>query len=186
MLQRELHHVLRDRALGSHRRIAELARPLDPERLVRRPPDGGWSVGEVLEHLCVAEEAYEPLVMALLRQARPDAGAPAREWSPTFFGKFLVRSLAGTGRLPSPKVIRPGKSPRGGVVEAFLAQQTSLATRLDQAAGFDWRALTLRSPLVPAVLRPLARMNLGDAFSVSVVHVERHTRQIERVIAATR
>jgi hypothetical protein len=29
-------------------------------------------------------------------------------------------------------------------------------------------------------------MNLGDAFSVSVVHVERHTRQMERVVAATR
>jgi hypothetical protein len=186
MLQRDLHHTLRARAIASHARVAELARPLDPERLVRRPPDGGWSVGEVLEHLCVSEEAYEPLVAALLRQARPDAGAPAREWSPTFFGKFLVRSLAGTGKLPSPKVVRPGTSPRGGVVEAFLAQQTALVARLDDAANFDWRALTLRSPLVPAVVRPLARLNLGDSFSVSVVHVERHTRQIERVIAATR
>jgi len=186
MLQRDLHRTLRDRALASHRRIAELARPLDPERLVRRPAGGGWSVGEVLEHLCVTEEAYEPLVSALLRGSRPDAGAPAREWSPTLFGKLLVRSLEGTGKLPSPKLVRPGASPRGGVVEQFLAQQTTLATRLDQAAGFDWRALILRSPLVPALLRPLARMNLGDALSVSVVHVERHTRQIERVIAATR
>ena len=111
MLQRDLQHTLRDRALASHRRLAELTRPLDPERLVRRPPAGGWSVGEVLEHLCVSEEAYEPLVSALLRQARPDAGAPAREWSPSLFGKLLVRSLEGTGKLPSPKVVRPGTSP---------------------------------------------------------------------------
>jgi hypothetical protein len=186
MLQRELHHSLRARALASHTRVAELARPLDPERLVRRPPDGGWSVGEVLEHLCVSEEAYQPLVDALLRQARPDAAAPAREWSPTFFGKLLVGSLESARRVPSPKRIRPGASPRGAVVERFLEQQSSLATRLDQAAGYDWRALTLSSPLVPALLRPLARMNLGDVFSVSVVHVERHTLQIERVIAATR
>jgi hypothetical protein len=186
MLQRDLYQSLRDRALSSHRKIADLARPLDPERLVRRPPDGGWSVGEVLEHLCVSEEAYVPLVEAVLRQARPDAGAPAREWSPTVFGKLLVGSLEGTRRVPSPKSIRPGTSPRGGVVERFLEQQASLATRLDQAAGYDWRALKLSSPLVPAILRPLARMNLGDVFSVSVVHVERHTLQIERVIAATR
>ena len=72
------------------------------------------------------------------------------------------------------------------MVERFLAQQTALVGRLEQAAGFDWQVLRLSSPLVPTLLRPLARMNLGDAFSVSVVHVERHTMQIERVIAATR
>jgi hypothetical protein len=186
MLQRDLHHALRARALASHREIAELARPLDPERLVRRPPAGGWSVGEVLEHLCVSEEAYVPLVEGLLRRSRPDAGAPLREWKPSFFGGLLTRSLEGPGRLPAPKKIRPANTPRGGVLEKFLVQQSALVSRLDAAEGFDWSALTLNSPLVPALLRPLARMNLGDAFSVSVVHVERHTRQMERVIAATR
>jgi hypothetical protein len=184
MLQRDLHQLLRDRALASHREIAELARPLDPERLVRRPPDGGWSVGEVLEHLLVAEGEYEPLVGAVLQQARPDAGAPLREWSPSFFGGFLTRSLERSRRLPAPKQIRPGGTPRGGVVEKFLAQQAALVARLDAASGYDWNALKLNSPLVPSLFRPLARMNLGDAFSVSVVHVERHTRQMERVIAA--
>jgi hypothetical protein len=186
MLQRDLQRTLRERALVSHREIAELTRPLDPEQLVRRPPAGGWSVGEVLEHLLVAEGEYEPLVDALLRGARPDAGAPLREWSPSFFGGFLTRSLERSRRLPAPRQIRPGATPRGGVVEKFLAQQAALVTRLDAAAGYDWNALTLRSPLVPSFLRPLARMNLGDAFSVSVVHVERHTRQMERILAATR
>jgi hypothetical protein len=186
MLQRDLHHGLKERALASHREIAELARSLNPEQLVRRPPAGGWSVGEVLEHLCVAEEAYVPLVAEVLGRARPDAGAPLREWKPSFVGGILTRSLERPRRLPAPKKIRPGASPRGGVVEKFLAQQSALVTRLDAAAGYDWRALTLNSPLVPSFVRPLARMNLGDVFSVSVVHVERHTRQMERAIAATR
>ncbi|MEO8560667.1 MAG: DinB family protein [bacterium] len=186
MLQRHLHQSLRERALASHREIADLARPLDPEQLVRRPPAGGWSVGEVLEHLCVAEEAYEPLVQELLRRARPDAGAPLREWRPSFVGGFLTRSLQRPRRLPAPKKIRPGSTPRGGVIEKFLTKQSALIARLDAASSFDWAALKLNSPLVPSFVRPLARMNLGDVFSVSVVHVERHTRQIERVIAATR
>jgi len=186
MLQRDLHQALRARALKSHREISELARPLDPEQLVRRPPDGGWSVGEVLEHLLIAEGAYGPLVEAALRKARPDAGAPLREWTPTFFGGFLARSLERPRRLPSPTKIRPGATPRGGVLEKFLALQTSLVTQMDAAAGYDWRAVTLHSPLVPAFLRPLAKMNLGDSFSISVVHVERHTRQMERALAATR
>jgi len=186
MLQRDLHHTLRERALASHREIAELARPLDPEQLVRRPDARGWSVGEVLEHLIVSEAAYEPLTEALVRGARPDAGAPLREWSPSFFGGFLTRALERPGRLRAPKHIRPGATPRGGVVEKLLTQQSALVSRLDAAAGHDWRALTLRSPIVPALMRPLAKMNLGDAFSISVVHVERHTRQIERIVAATR
>jgi hypothetical protein len=185
MLQRDLHQALRARTLASHSRIAALARPLNADQLFRRPPTGGWSVGDVLEHLCVSSEAYGPLILDLLRRARPDAGAAMREWSPTFFGKFLARSLEAPRKIPAPKHIRPGPSPRGGVVEQFLAQQLAFATRMDDAASFDWRALKLRSPLVPKLVRPLATMNLGDAFAIEVVHVERHAAQIERVIAAT-
>jgi hypothetical protein len=186
MLQRDLHHALRERSLVSHREIADLARPLDPEQLVRRPSSGGWSVGEVLEHLIIAEGAYEPVVESVLREARPDARAPLREWSPSFVGGLLTRALEGPRRIGAPKTIRPGATPRAGVVEKFLAQHSAFVTRLDAAESYDWRALTLRSPVVPPLLRPLARMNLGDAFVVSVVHVERHTRQMERAIAATR
>jgi hypothetical protein len=186
MLQRDLQQALRARTIASHARIAELTRPLDLDRLFRRPPNGGWSVGEVLEHLCISSEAYGPLILDVLRRGRPDAGAPLREWRPTFFGKFLVRSLAAPRKLPAPKKVRPGPSPRGGIVEHFLAQQLGFASRMDDAAGYDWNALTLRSPLVPKLVRPLATLNLGDAFSVEVVHAERHTKQMERVIAATR
>ena len=77
MLQRDLQHALHTRTLALIDRIASLARPLDPERLVRRPPNGGWSVGHVLEHLCVTSELYEPPIRALLRSARPDAAAAA-------------------------------------------------------------------------------------------------------------
>jgi DinB superfamily len=186
MLQRDLHQALRARTLASHARIAELTRPLGQDRLFRRPPDGGWSLGEVLEHLCVSAEAYGPLVLDVLRRARPDAAAPLREWKATFFGNFLTRSLAAPRKLPAPRKIRPGASPRGGVVEQFLAQQLGFAARLDDAARYDWNALTIQSPLVPRLVRRLATMNLGDAFSVEVVHVERHAKQIDRVIAATR
>ena len=75
MLQRDLHRALRDRTLASHALIAGLTRPLGQDRLFRRPPDGGWSVGDVLEHLCVSAEAFAPLVLDLLRNARADAVA---------------------------------------------------------------------------------------------------------------
>ena len=183
MLQRDLQHDLRGRALATHERVARLARPLDPEQLNRRPPDGGWSVGQVLEHLCRSTEIYEAPLQAMLRTARIDAAAARREWRPTVFGRLLVQSLAAPRKLPSTKGIAPGDTPRGGVLEAFLGLQSLLATRIDDTGRYEWRALGMSSPVVPRILRPLARLNLGDVFSVFVVHAERHTGQMERVAA---
>jgi len=184
MLQRDLQQTLHTRTLTTKAEIARLARGLDPEQLNRRPPAGGWSVGQVLEHLCRAVEVYEAPTQSVLRTARVDAAAPLREWSPTVFGRLLVNSLTSPRKLPAPKGIVPSLTPRGGVLEAFLAMHSALASRIDASAQLDWRALRLSSPIVPRVLKPLARLNLGDVFSTHVVHAERHARQIERIVAA--
>jgi DinB superfamily len=179
MLQRDLQQALHGRTLALRDRIAGMTRPLDPEQLVRRPLDGGWSVGHVLEHLCVTSELYEPPVRALLRGARPDAAAPLREWKPTLIGGFMARSFEKPTKLPSPKSMAPAASPRGGVLEAFLAHLDAQARLLDNASGHDWRRLRMASPAVPL---PLKVFNLGDVFTILVVHGERHARQIERVV----
>jgi hypothetical protein len=183
MLQRDLQQTLRTRARATHDEVARIARPLDPEQLIRRPPDQGWSVGQVLEHLCVSAEIYEGPLQAVLREARVDAAAPLREWAPTAFGRMLVGSLAAPRKLRTPKAMAPRLHPRAGVLEAFLAMHSALVTRIDHAATFDWRAVRLSSPAVPRILQPLARLNLGDAFNVFVVHAERHALQIARVVA---
>ena len=84
-------------------------------------------------------------------------------------------------RMPAPKRMAPAASPRGGVVEEFLAHQRRSRQLLDDAAGFDWRACACRHPVI---MLPL-RFNLGDVFSILVVHAERHARQMERVVAET-
>lgn len=183
MLQRDLQHSLRTRTLATHDEVARIARPLDPEQLIRRPADRGWGVGQVLEHLCVTAEVYEAPLQAMLRSARVDAAAPLREWAPTLFGRLLVGSFTSPRKLPTPKPMAPSLTPRAGVLEGFLSMHAALVTRIDHTASFDWRALRMSSPVVPRVLQPLARLNLGDVFSVFVAHAERHARQIERVVA---
>lgn len=183
MLQRDLHQALHARTLALRDRVIVLARPLDPEQLVRRPPDGGWSVGHVLEHLCVTTELYEPPIRALLEKARPDAAAPLREWKPTLMGRFSVDMFERPTKMPSPKKMVPAASPRAGVVEKFLAQQDDFTRLMDDAAGYDWRRLRMASPAVPL---PIKIFNLGDVFFVLVVHAERHARQMDRVVAAIR
>lgn len=182
MLQRDLQQALHARTLALRDRVSALARPLDPEQLVRRPPDGGWSVGHVLEHLCVTSELYERPIRVLLENARPDAAAPLRPWKPTLIGRLSVNMFERPTKMPAPKKMVPGATPRTGVVEAFLAHQATQARLLDDATGFDWGRLRMPSPVLPLPIR----FNLGDVFFILVVHAERHARQMDRVVATLR
>ena len=82
MIQRDLHKQLRTAAVAARQRLADLIRPLDPAQLQEHPEAKGWSVAEVLEHLCVTHEASSAPAVVAARAARPDAGAAAREWRP--------------------------------------------------------------------------------------------------------
>jgi hypothetical protein len=182
-LQRDLHDQLRREALANHERLASAVRSLDPEQLVRRPAPTAWSVGEVLEHLCVAEDLFARPTATLIHRARPDAAAPLREWKPSFLGNRIAASLANPRLLKAPRILRPRPTPRNGVVEDFLARDTRLVHRMDEAASLDWNALRISPPMLPPLLSFL-KINLGDVFNIHVVHVRRHLGQVERVIAA--
>jgi hypothetical protein len=178
LIQRELHRRLHDEAVETRERIAALVRPIDPARLAERPEPEGWSVGQVLEHLCRTDELYDEPFATLLRGARPDAGAAAREWKSSFIGGLIAGSLLNPRKLKSPRVFRPGPTPRNGVVETLLARELRFVQAMDDAAAFDWRALRIKSPAMP---RWAPSMNLGDGFRIHVVHLTRHSRQIERL-----
>ncbi|MEO9038321.1 MAG: DinB family protein [Gemmatimonadaceae bacterium] len=166
----------------SHDRMTSLVRPLDPERLLRRPSADRWSVGEVLEHLTLMDELFLTAVEPIVRTARKDAAAPARPWSATFIGGKIAGSLEGAKPLKSPKAAVPN-APRAALREAFLAGDSRYATLLSDAAPLDWNAVRLRPPVAPWV--PL-KINLGDVFCLHRVHVQRHLKQIERIVARTR
>jgi hypothetical protein len=185
-IQRELFERLHDEALANHKRIAEMARPLDPEQLVRRPRPGSWSVAEVLEHLCIADEVHAKPVATLIHRAHVDAGAPLREWTPTVIGKLIAGGLENPKPVGAPKVLRPGPTPRNGVVEDFLTRDRRFIQRMEEAASLDWRGLRLGPPVLPSLLQKILKINLGDVFNIAVVHVRRHMGQIERVVQATR
>jgi hypothetical protein len=177
--QRELHQQLRAEAIATRERIAALVRPLDPAQINEHPEPKGWSVGQVCEHLIVADERYEKPFADLLRRTRPDAGAAAREWKPSFIGGRIAAALLGSKRLRGPKVFQPRHSPRNGVVETFLARELRFVQAMDDAMRYDWRALRIGSPALP---RWAPKMNLGDGFRIHVVHVTRHSHQIERLV----
>ncbi len=139
------------------------------------PPDGGWSVSQVFEHLCLANRSYldGPLPTVVARIV--SRGKSDREWKPSLVGGWLTQSLMeGTAPLPSPKLFRVGAEVRDSVVDDFLTSVQRTRELMQQADGHDLRVM-FSSPV-----SPLFRMNVGDALRVIVVHAHRHLAQAER------
>lgn len=159
-----------------------IASTTDADAFDWTPADGGWSVGQIFEHLCVANDSY----LAVLRRVIPSSAATRRSgnavvWRPTLVGRMLARSMESPRKLPAPKMWRPAPAPRPNVVDEFLERQREIALLIERSLASEWRRLRMASPV-----SPLLRMNLGDAFTILVRHAERHVRQIDARRAAYR
>lgn len=150
---------------------------LTADQLAWPPPTGGWSIRQIFEHLCIANDSYIGPMDRLLAKAKANGDkARAATWRPTVMGNFLVRSFRSPKRMPTPKMYRPGPSVRDAVINAFLARQEAITNLLDRAADVIWQEVRMGSPVTS-----LIRLNLGDGFTILVVHAERHFEQIERI-----
>ena len=141
-----------------------------------RPPEGGWSMAEIFEHLCVSDGGYvDGRIPTALAKAR-SRGHQSRPHRPSFFGGMLARMLdeANTKKLPAPRIYRQFTAVRPDVVEQYLAATRRLREQLLAADGLD-----LGTGL-SSLISPLVRLNLGDVFVILVTHAHRHLGQVER------
>lgn len=157
-------------------RIAALARPLSEWQLRWRPPQGGWGVADVLEHLCISDDGY----LARLRTVIPErtGGRVRAEWSPRLAGRLLTNAMRAPRKLPAPKSFRPPAAAREGVLDAYLARARELAALIERARGVELRRIAVSSPVLA-----LIRMNAGDVLSILTWHARRHLGQMDRVRA---
>jgi hypothetical protein len=170
----------RDNLLRANRAVIDRIRTtvaaVPTEAMLRSPPDGGWSIGEVLEHLIISADSYLEVLRRTVEREKGSTASPDAMWRPSFMGGLLVGSFRSPRRMRAPRIYRPGPTPRPRVLEELIRRQEEVARLIAEGALLDWRRINLRSPVIP-----LIRMNLGDAFAVPVVHAERHAGQIERV-----
>jgi hypothetical protein len=181
VIQRDLYQQVRSQSITMRERITDLARPLQGDRLLQRPAPNAWSVGEVLEHLCVTEERLGERTRAAMASARADAGAPLRQWKSSFMGGLIASSLEKPRKVKAPTAFLPAGTPRAGVLEAFRTLQHAVVQMMDDAQQLDWRAVRIGSPALPSWA---PKYNLGDVFRIHAVHTARHAGQIERIVGA--
>lgn len=141
-----------------------------------RPPDGGWSIAQVIEHLIITEQSYIDALEPLL--AQPPARVVQEAWRPSFVGGLLTRSQMPNSKrkLTTPRIWRPAPEPRAHVIEEYIAVRKRLAQLMARADGYDLRRTKVSSPAAKWI-----RMNLGDAFMTLIVHTQRHLQQIRRI-----
>ena len=168
-----------------HERAEEVRASIDAGRRIQnelaylqlgwRPPDGGWSIAQVFEHLIISDSLYLPQLRDIVTNGKRGTG----QWKPTITGGFIARALlpTSTRKTPSPRVFRPAE-PRANVVEGYIEVKEELVRLIENAKGVDLRRNKLSSPA-----SKLIRINLGDTFTILVVHTQRHLQQIARVRA---
>ena len=168
---------LRAEAAANAARARAFAAEVSADLLAFAPPAGGWSPGQVFEHLCVADESYLERIRPLVADPQaPRAEGRSIPFRPTLGGRLLVWGLDGPRRLKAPKIYKPAPAPRPGVIEEHVRRVEEIAGLLDRATGLDWRRIGMVSPVTP-----LIRPNLGDAFTILIHHTARHHGQIERL-----
>jgi len=157
--------------------VTAVAKDLTPPQLAWRPTSGGWSIGQVLEHLVTIADSYfgtlRPLVYAY---SAPIAELGRNTWVPTLMGRLLVASMRSRRRMRTSPIWQVGLEARDGVLQAFQERHRTLEQLMRAAAALDWKRVRLHSPA-----GRLIRLNLGDAFSALVVHGQRHLLQIDRI-----
>jgi hypothetical protein len=157
----------------------ELATLLTARQLEWQPQGGGWTAGQVIEHLLLSGSLYVDRMDAIIEAARTSGKTGNRKWRPTLMGGMIIRGVRpqSARRFRTQTVFQPGPAARRDAVREFVKLHERLDELLARADGLDLRGVKLSSPA-----SSLIRMNLGDAFAILVFHAQRHLLQVGRII----
>lgn len=169
------------RLTQAERDTRALIEDLDGAQLNWQPEPRKWSILQVLEHLAISAELYQPVLAAAVEQGRtagllgdvtPRAGVVERIflWSMRSTVKLKApasTAVRGASDLDPDQVIA-----RWSQVHAALADIAANGNDLDQ------NRVRITSPLAS-----ILKLSLGVAFEVLVVHEQRHAHQIRRILA---
>jgi hypothetical protein len=154
----------------------ELVVGLNPEQLNWQPAPGAWSVGQCLEHLCIANEVYLAAISASLAGQSVCA---VEEIKPGWFARWFIRSYIEPSpqskHAPTPKKIVPGARVDPSVLDRFLRSNQAARELVRHAGAYDVNRIRFRNPFIPVL-----RFTAGTGLQIVSRHQRRHLLQAER------
>jgi hypothetical protein len=145
-------------------------------QLTQRPPKGGWSIAECLEHLNMTTRAFLPRWRESLASA-PKSDGP---YKTDFWGKLLVWALEPPPRFrmpTTPAFAQIKTPPPEQVLSTFLACQEDLLTALAAARGLALDRVKVRSPFQEKM-----QYSVWSSFRINAAHHRRHLWQAARAL----
>lgn len=164
-------------------RATEVFQNLSQAQLTKPPADGGWSVGQCLEHLNSYGHFYLPAVERVLHSVKISAGSAQGTYRSGWLGTYFINMMkpenpkkfkAFKDHIPAPEL------DGAAVVAEFIEQQEQwlrLMAEITSVAQLNAR--------VPISISPLVRLKLGDVLGFVTAHNARHIQQADRVLAGT-
>ena len=142
------------------------------DSVINRVPAGNlWTVGQVFDHLIIANTPYLAIMEEKVRLPKDGPGEIKHTW----IGNFLMKAAGPSGNAPAPKAMIPADPPTSRErIDLWFVQMGLFLQFIDQAKGLNLSTVKVRNPFLK-----LFGMNLADFFGVISEHTERHLRQIE-------
>lgn len=179
-------HQLRDymhQFASARERIVALTEGLDTETFNASLASGGWSIAEIVEHLCIIGEMLLPRIDVAIDETREGGWYGDGPYTYPPFSRLFLRSVgplppSKRGKTKAPRIYKPSASRHelNDLTARFIALQDKLIERCRNAEGLNLRRVAIASPVTP-----LIRVRLGAWFEALALHQLRHFQQIEDV-----
>ena len=140
-----------------------------------KPSDADWSVGEIVDHLTIAETATSKLTTKLLKEVQAGSAAAVFPHDLAEFGAAPLREGDEGGEAPP--VVWPGHGkPIGELLATMKAARVRSRESVERLAGCDPRQLTFKHVR-------LGNMDLGQWWRLQAWHDTQHLQQLREVKA---
>ena len=158
-------------------RAIAVAKTLTPRQRNWTPGRGVWSVGQCLEHLCVANEVYLGPMSDSLVSRQPTA---VQEITPGWLGRWFIRRYIEPSsemrRIRAPRKIRPGTQIEPSVLDRFISSNQRARELIHRARHYDVNRIRFKNPFIPVI-----RFTVGTGLEILSNHQRRHLLQAERI-----
>ena len=158
-------------------RATELMTGLNGPQLNWQPAAAAWSIGQCLEHLCIANDIYLPAISRALANHAPSAVANIEPgWFARWFIANYIEPAPKTKRVQAPKKIAPPAHVEPSVLDRFLRSNQAARELVLHAGAYDVNRIRFRNPFIPIIY-----FTVGTGLEIVCAHQRRHLLQAEGV-----
>lgn len=157
---------------------------LEDEKLEKNPSEKRWSIAQILEHLNLYADHYNPTLAQAIQNLKSSELDTDENYRPKQIGKWFSNLMAPKkGTVKSKMGTAKDKNPfttgvRANVYDEFIKQQNEFIELLEDA-----KTVNINYKNVKTTLGKFLTLTVGDTINVLVNHNERHMIQALGVLS---